>query len=198
MIGKTISHYKILEKIGEGGMGVVYKAEDTKLKRTVALKFLSPQAVGSEEEKKRFIHEAQAAAALHHPNICTVYEIDEVEGQTFIAMAYLDGQSLMEKIEAKPLKFDQAVDIAMQVADGLQEAHESGIIHRDIKSLKRYGDNEGSGHPHGLWFGQASRENHDHQRGDLDGYGSLHVAGTGTWRKSGPPNRYLVLWRVAL
>ncbi len=134
MIGKTISHYKILEKIGEGGMGVVYKAEDTKLKRTVALKFLSPQAVGSEEEKKRFIHEAQAAAALHHSNICTVYEIDEVEGQTFIAMAYLDGQSLMEKIEARPLKFDQAVDIAMQVAAGLQEAHESGIIHRDIKS----------------------------------------------------------------
>ncbi len=134
MIGKTISHYKILEKIGEGGMGVVYKAEDTKLKRTVALKFLSPQVVGSEEEKKRFIHEAQAAAALHHPNICTVFEIDEAEGQTFIAMAYLDGQSLKEKIEAKPLKFDEAVDIAMQVADGLQEAHENGIVHRDIKS----------------------------------------------------------------
>ncbi len=141
MIGKTISHYKILEKLGEGGMGVVYKAEDTKLKRTVALKFLSPQAVGGEEEKKRFIHEAQAAAALHHPNICTVFEIDEAEGQTrqepgklFIAMAYLDGQSLKEKIEAKPLKFDEAVDIAMQVADGLQEAHENGIVHRDIKS----------------------------------------------------------------
>ncbi len=134
MIGQTISHYKILEELGEGGMGVVYKAEDTKLKRTVALKFLSPQAVGSEEDKKRFVREAQAAAALHHPNICTVYEIDEVEGQTFIAMAYLDGQSLKEKIEAKPLKFDKAVDIAMQVADGLQEAHESGIVHRDIKS----------------------------------------------------------------
>jgi len=134
MIGKTISHYKIIEKLGEGGMGVVYKAEDTKLKRTVALKFLSPQAVGREEDKKRFVHEAQAAAALHHPNICTVFEIDEVEGQTFIAMAYLDGQSLKEKIEAKPLKFDEAVDIAMQVADGLQEAHDSGIVHRDIKS----------------------------------------------------------------
>jgi serine/threonine protein kinase len=134
MIGKTISHYKILEKIGEGGMGVVYKAEDTKLKRTVALKFLSSQVIGSEEEKKRFIHEAQAAAALHHPNICTVFEIDEAEGQTFIAMAYLDGQSLKEKTEAKPLKFDEAVDIAMQVADGLHEAHGNGIVHRDIKS----------------------------------------------------------------
>ncbi|MEE9270156.1 MAG: protein kinase, partial [Candidatus Krumholzibacteria bacterium] len=134
MIGQTISHYKILEKLGEGGMGVVYKAEDTKLKRAVALKFLSPQAVGGQEEKKRFVREAQAAAALHHPNICTVHEIDEVEGQTFIAMAYLDGQSLKEKLEARPLKFDEAVDFAMQVADGLQEAHESGVVHRDIKS----------------------------------------------------------------
>ncbi|MFQ5865288.1 MAG: protein kinase, partial [bacterium] len=141
MIGKTISHYKILEKIGEGGMGVVYKAEDTKLKRTVALKFLSLQAVGSQEEKKRFVREAQAAAALHHPNICTVYEIDEADGHTpqergrlFIAMAYLDGQSLKEKIEAKPLKLDEAVEIAMQTAQGLQEAHEQGIVHRDIKS----------------------------------------------------------------
>ncbi|MCZ6595226.1 MAG: protein kinase [Bacteroidetes bacterium] len=134
MISKTISHYRILEKLGEGGMGVVYKAEDTKLKRTIALKFLSLQMVGSEEEKKRFVHEAQAAAALHHPNICTVHEIDEVEGQIFIAMAYLDGQSVREKIEARPLKFDEALDIAMQVADGLYEAHEQGIIHRDIKS----------------------------------------------------------------
>lgn len=134
MLGKTISHYKILEKLGEGGMGVVYKVEDTKLKRTVALKFLSPRAVGGEEDKKRFVREAQAAAALHHPNICTIHEIDEAEGQIFIAMAYLDGQSLDEKIEAKPLKVDEAVDIAMQVADGLQEAHECGIVHRDIKS----------------------------------------------------------------
>ncbi len=134
MIGKTISHYKILEKLGAGGMGVVYKAEDIKLKRTVALKFLTPQAVGTEEEKTRFIHEAQAAAALSHPNICTVYEIDETEGQIFIAMEYIDGQSLKEKIESGPLKLDQAMDIAIQVGEGLQEAHEKGIVHRDIKS----------------------------------------------------------------
>ena len=134
MIGKTISHYKILEKIGEGGMGVVYKAEDTKLQRTVALKFLSPQAVGSEEDKKRFYREAQAAAALDHPNICTVYEIDEVEGQTFIAMAFIEGETLKKKIEERPLKIDEALDIAMQVADGLHEAHENGTTHRDIKS----------------------------------------------------------------
>ena len=94
MIGKTISHYKILDKLGEGGMGVVYKAEDTKLKRTVALKFLSSQSLGTPEEKTRFVHEAQSAAALEHPNICTVYEIDEADGHTFIAMAYVDGQSL--------------------------------------------------------------------------------------------------------
>ena len=134
MIGQTISHYRIIEKLGEGGMGVVYKAEDTKLKRTVALKFLTTQAVGSEEEKIRFIHEAQAAAALSHSNICTVYEIDESEGQSFIAMEYIEGQSLKEKIETGPLKLDEATDIAMQVSEGLQRAHEEGVVHRDIKS----------------------------------------------------------------
>ncbi|MBM3324436.1 MAG: tetratricopeptide repeat protein [Calditrichaeota bacterium] len=134
MIGSTISHYKILEKLGEGGMGVVYKGYDTRLDRPVALKFLMPQMLGSEAEKTRFVHEAQAAAALDHPNICTVYEIDEAEGQTFIAMAYIEGQSLKEKIECGPLKLDEALDIAIQVAQGLQAAHEKGIVHRDIKS----------------------------------------------------------------
>jgi len=102
MIGKTISHYKILEKLGEGGMGVVHKAEDTKLKRIVALKFLSPQALGSDEERSRFIHEAQAAASLNHPNICTVHEIDESEGHSFIAMEFVEGQSLKDKIAPVP------------------------------------------------------------------------------------------------
>ena len=134
MIGKTISHYKILEKLGEGGMGVVYEAQDTKLKRTVALKFISQGSVGDEEDKNRFVREAQAAAALDHPNICPVYEIEEAEGQTFIAMAYLDGQSLKEKIAAGPLKLAEALDKTIQVAQGLNEAHEKGIVHRDIKS----------------------------------------------------------------
>lgn len=133
MIGKTISHYKILEKIGEGGMGVVYKTEDTKLKRTVALKFLPKELIRDLEAKERFIQEAQAAAALDHPNICTVHEINEVEGQTFISMAYIDGRSLKEKISSGPLEVGEALDIAVQVAEGLQEAHEKGIIHRDIK-----------------------------------------------------------------
>ncbi|MBL7075363.1 protein kinase [candidate division KSB1 bacterium] len=134
MIGKTISHYKILEKIGEGGMGVVYKAEDTKLKRTVALKFLPQEFTRDEEAKERFVHEAQAASALDHPNICTIYEINETEdGQTFIAMAYYEGETLKEKISKESLPIDEALDIASQVAQGLSKAHEKGIVHRDIK-----------------------------------------------------------------
>jgi len=133
MIGQTISHYKILEKLGEGGMGVVYKAEDTRLKRTVALKFLTPQAVGTEEDKTRFIHEAQAAAALNHPNICTVHEIDETEGQPFIAMEYIEGQSLKGIIESGCLKLKDAIETTMQIVDGLHEAHRRSIVHRDIK-----------------------------------------------------------------
>jgi serine/threonine protein kinase/Flp pilus assembly protein TadD len=134
MIGETISHYKILEKLGEGGMGVVYKAEDTKLKRIVALKFLSPQAVGTEDDKTRFIQEAQAAASLNHPNICTVHEIDEYEDRSFIAMECIEGESLKAKIKSGLLRVDEAVEIAVEVAEGLQESHSKGIIHRDIKS----------------------------------------------------------------
>jgi len=134
MIGKTISHYKIHEKLGGGGMGVVYKAEDIKLKRQVALKFLPPEWSRDEEAKARFIREAQTASALDHPNICTIYEIDETkDGQMFIAMACYDGESLKEKIESGPFPIDEAINIAIQVAQGLAKAHEKGIIHRDIK-----------------------------------------------------------------
>jgi len=133
MIGKTISHYKILEELGRGGMGVVYKAEDTKLRRTVALKFLTPQALGTEDEKARFIHEAQAAAALNHPNICTVYEIDELEGRSFIAMEYIEGRSLRDIIASGPMKLEIAQGIAIQIAGGLHAAHQRQIVHRDIK-----------------------------------------------------------------
>jgi len=134
MIGKLISHYKIMEKLGEGGMGVVYKAEDTKLKRTVALKFLPPALSSNQEAKERFIQEAQAASALEHPNICTIYEIDETEdGQMFIVMACYEGKSLKKKIEREPLDLDSVIDIASQIAAGLARAHEAGITHRDIK-----------------------------------------------------------------
>lgn len=133
--GSTVaSKYEIIEELGKGGMGVVYKAKDTKLKRTVALKFLSPELTRDKEAKERFIHEAQTASALDHPNICTVHEIDEDEGQMFIAMAYIEGQSLRQKVKAGPLKLDETLDIAIQVAQGMHEAHEKGVVHRDIKS----------------------------------------------------------------
>ena len=134
MVGQTISHYKVLSEVGRGGMGVVYKAEDTKLKRQVALKFLRSDVLEDEEHKERFLREAQAAAALDHPNICTVHEIDEVEGETFIAMAFLEGQTVKEKIAERPLKLEEALDIAIETSQGLQAAHEKGVVHRDIKS----------------------------------------------------------------
>ena len=133
--GSTFAgRYKILEELGRGGMGVVYKAEDTKLKRTVALKFLPPELTHISEVKERFMREAQAAAALDHPNICTVYEFDEAEQKTFISMAYIEGQSLKKKIESGLLELDEALRIAIQVAEGLQGAHKKGVVHRDIKS----------------------------------------------------------------
>jgi serine/threonine protein kinase/Tfp pilus assembly protein PilF len=130
---KIAGKYKILEELGRGGMGVVVKAKDTRLERTVALKFLPPELTRNEEAKKRFIQEAKAAAALEHPNICTVYEIDEADGQTFIAMSYIEGQSLEDKLKEGPMDVDEAKDVAIQVAEGLKEAHEKGIVHRDIK-----------------------------------------------------------------
>ena len=133
MIGKTILHYKILEEIGRGGMGVVYKADDTKLKRTVALKFLPPHSTGNEEEKARFLHEAQAAAALDHPNICTIHEINESDEQTFIAMTYIEGKSLQQLITTGPLQIGDILNYAIQIAEGLKAAHDKEILHRDIK-----------------------------------------------------------------
>jgi serine/threonine protein kinase/Tfp pilus assembly protein PilF len=134
MIGKLISHYRILEKIGEGGMGVVYKAEDTRLLRSVALKFLPPHLLVNEDDRKRFAHEAQASAALSHSNIATVFEIDESEAGTFIALEFIAGQSLAERIKSGPLKLNDALSITTQICEGLQAAHERGIVHRDIKS----------------------------------------------------------------
>ena len=128
MTGQTISHYRVLEKLGEGGMGVVYKAEDTKLRRTVALKFLPPHA---SEQFERFLREAQAAASLNHPNICTIHEIDDEHG--FICMEFIAGSSVKDKIAARPLPLEEALDIAIQTCTGLQAAHEKEIVHRDIK-----------------------------------------------------------------
>jgi len=134
VIGKTVSHYKILEKLGEGGMGVIYKAHDTKLDRDVALKFLPQHLTGDPIEKERFYHEARAASALNHPNIMTIYEINEHEGQLFIATELIEGKTLKEVVKSGPLTIKNVLDIAIQIGDGLASAHEKGIVHRDIKS----------------------------------------------------------------
>ena len=126
MIGKTISHYKILEKLGEGGMGVIYKAQDLKLERFVALKFLPPHVGTDEDEKNRFIREAKAASKLDHPNICTIHEINETDqGQMYIAMGYYEGETLNKIIAQEALPVEEAVEITIQIAQGLQKAHRS-------------------------------------------------------------------------
>ncbi len=164
-MSETISHYRIIEKLGEGGMGVVYKAEDTKLGRVVALKFLPPGSTDDPEARERFTREAQAAAALNHPNICTVFEIDEVDGRTFIAMEYVAGPTLRTEIRSGRLSVDRALDIAIGIAEALDEAHARQIVHR------REGPGLRARTARGLCSPHTDRDDGRH--------GGLHVSGAG-------------------